>query len=205
MTPEEREKRRQEMMANMTPEQRAQFEERRRQREAQGGGQGFGGPTGGGRGGNRDGQNAQAGPGPRGFGDGGPGQGRRADPNAPRGQAQGQQATNSRSASVTSATTIDALFGPLAVVESRGRAWLFINKQLKPVDLRLGISDGTFTEVLNADVLQPGQDVVTAVVTPEMASRPANQQNNNNANNPLMPQRGRGPGGGGGGRCGGRG
>jgi HlyD family secretion protein len=204
MTPEEREKRRQEMMANMTPEQRAQFEERRRQREAQGGGQGFGGPTGGGRGGNRDGQNAQAGPGPRGFGDGGARQGRRADPNAPRGQAQGQQATNSRSASVTSATTIDALFGPLAVVESRGRAWLFINKQLKPVDLRLGISDGTFTEVLNADVLQPGQDVVTAVVTPEMASRPANQQNNNNANNPLMPQRGRGPGGGGG-RGGGRG
>jgi HlyD family secretion protein len=208
MTPEEREKRRQEMMANMTPEQRAQFEERRRQREAAGGGPGQGGRGGfgpgqgqgsgqgfgGGR--NRDGQNAQA----------QAGQGRRNDPNAPRGQAQGQQASNSRSAAVTSATTIDALFGPLATVETRGRAWLFINKQLKPVDLRLGISDGTFTEVLNADALQPGQEVVTAVVTPEMASRPANQQNNN-ANNPLMPQRGRGPGGGGGGggRGGGRG
>jgi hypothetical protein len=105
---------------------------------------------------------------------------------------------------VTSATTIDALFAPLPVVETRGRAWLYINKNLKPVELRLGISDGTFTEVLNADAMQPGQEVVTAVVTPEMASRPANQQNNN-ANNPLMPQRGRGPGGPGGGGGGGRG
>jgi hypothetical protein len=110
---------------------------------------------------------------------------------------------------VTSATTIDALFAPLQMQETRGRAWLYINKQLKPVELRLGISDGTFTEVITPDALQPGQEVVTAVITPEMASRPANQ-NNNNANNPLMPQRGRGPGGpggggGGGGRGGGRG
>ena len=41
------------------------------------------------------------------------------------------------------------------------------------MDLRLGITDGTFTEVLNADALQPGQEVVTAIITPEMASRPA--------------------------------
>jgi HlyD family secretion protein len=176
MTPEERQKRMEERMASMTPEERAQFQERMRQRQA----------------------NPQNGS--QGFG-----QGRRGDANAPRGQAQGQQASTSRSAAVTSATTIDALFGPLAIVETRGRAWLFINKQLKPVDLRLGISDGTYTEVLSPDALQPGQEVVTAVVTPEMASRPANQQNNNNANNPLMPQRGRGPGGpGGGGRGGGR-
>ena len=80
------------------------------------------------------------------------------------------------------------------------------NKNLKLVDLRLGISDGTFTEVVNADALQPGTEVVTAVITPEMASRPAGQQQPGNANNPLMPQRGRGPGGpGGGGGGGGRG
>ncbi|HET7698532.1 MAG TPA: efflux RND transporter periplasmic adaptor subunit [Vicinamibacterales bacterium] len=211
MTPEEREKRWQERLAQMSPEERAQAEERRRQREAQGGqggGRGgFGPPQGGGPGegfgGARSGSQTAQGPGGQGQG---AGQGRRGDANAPRGQVQGQQAANSRSAAVTSATTIDALFGPLATVETRGRAWLFINKQLKPVDLRLGISDGTFTEVINADALQPGQEVVTAVVTPEMASRPANQQNN--ANNPLMPQRGRGPGGpggGGGGRGGGRG
>jgi HlyD family secretion protein len=201
MTPEEREKRRQEMqqrMASMTPEERAQFEERRRQREASGGGRGgFGGGEGigGGRGGRGQGQNAGAAPGQA---RGGQSAGSR------RGQLQGQQATNSKSAAVTQATTIDALFAPLPVVETRGRAWLYINKQLKMVDLRLGISDGTFTEVLTADALQPGQEVVTAVITPEMASRPTNQQQNN-ANNPLMPQRGRGPGqGGGGGRGGGR-
>jgi HlyD family secretion protein len=200
MTPEEREKRRQEMeerMAKMTPEERAQMEERRRQRMAEGGGRGNAGGGqgfGGGRGGNREGQNAQ-GPNRRGG-----------DTNAPRGQMQGQQAVNSKSAAVTSATTIDALFAPIPAVETRGRAWLYINKQLKMVDLRLGISDGTFTEVLNADALQPGQEVVIAIITPEMASRPANQQQNPNANNPLMPQRGRGPGGpgGGGGRGGGR-
>jgi precorrin-6B methylase 2 len=65
------------------------------------------------------------------------------------------------------------------------------------VELRLGITDGTYTEVLNdATELQPNTEVVATIITPEMASRPANQQPNNNANNPLMPQRGgRGPGG----------
>ena len=49
------------------------------------------------------------------------------------------------------AQTIDALFAPLPVVESRGRAWLYIDNQLKPVMLRLGISDGTYTEVISGD------------------------------------------------------
>jgi HlyD family secretion protein len=207
MTPEEREKRRAEMMANMTPEQRAQFEERRRQREAEGGGRGGpgGGPAGpgGGRGqgmgGTREGgRNAQGGQ--------NAGAGARSE-GAPRGQGQGgDRAANPNSAAVTNAATIDALFAPLQFVETRGRAWIYVDKNLKLVDLRLGITDGTFTEVLNADALQPGQEVVTAVITPEMASRPAGQQQNN-ANNPLMPQRGRGPGGpgGGGGGRGGRG
>ena len=44
------------------------------------------------------------------------------------------------------AQTIDALFAPLPSVESRGRAWLFMDHQLKPVNLRLGITDGTNTE-----------------------------------------------------------
>lgn len=209
MTPEEREQRRAEMMARMTPDQRAQWEERMRQRQAEGGGRGDagGGPSagGGGRGqgmgGNRDGQaprTAQGGQNPGGTG------GRR-EGSAPRGQAPSAQTANPNSAAVTNAATIDALFAPLQFVETRGRAWLHENKSLTLVDLRLGISDGTYTEVINADALQPGQEVVTAVITPEMASRPAGQQQNN-PNNPLMPQRGRpgGPGGGGG-RGGGRG
>jgi hypothetical protein len=209
MTPEERQKRMEERMAAMTPEERAQFQERMRQRQAEGGGRsGFGGgqgsggnagTAGGGRGGGfqRDGQTAQ-----------GQAGGARRPPSeggSRRGELQGQVASTSKSAATTSATTIDALFAPLVPVETRGRVWLFINKQLKPVELRLGISDGTYTEVLNDPAeLQPNTEVVASVITPEMASRPATQQQGQ-SNNPLMPQRGRGPGGpGGGGRGGGR-
>jgi hypothetical protein len=93
-------------------------------------------------------------------------------------------------------------------VETRGRVWLYVNKQLKFVDLRLGITDGTYVEVLNdATELAQNTEVVISIITPEMASRPTGQQGGQ-ANNPLMPQRGRGPGqgpgGGGGGRGGGR-
>ena len=102
------------------------------------------------------------------------------------------------------ATTIDALFGPLPEVETRGRAWLYMDKKLKPVALRLGVSDGTFTEVLSGE-LQQGQEVVTSMVT-GLEPKTAVPAGGANANNPLMgPQRGgqgggRGPGGGGGGR-----
>ena len=198
MTPEEREERRKRMeerMASMTPEERAQAMERMRR----GGPGGPGGGRGQGAGGNREGQGGNANRGQNAQGRT-PGQG-----GAPRGQAPANRTANPNSAAVTNAATIDALFAPLQFVETRGRVWLYENKNLKLVDLRLGISDGTFTEVLNADVLQPGTEVVTAVITPEMAARPAGQQQNN-ANNPLMPQRGRGPGGpGGGGGGGGRG
>jgi len=205
MTPEERQKRMEERMASMTPEERAAFQERMKQRQAQGGGPG--GP-GGGRGGQGAG-NFGGGRGGQGAGNFGGGRGQGAG-NAPvnasrsretgAGQPGGQQrpAGNPKSAAATNATTIDALFAPLPEIETRGRAWLYVNKQLKPVNLRLGISDGTFTEVKNDSELPVDTDVVTSIITPEMAARPANQNNANG--NPLMPaQRGRGPGGPGGG------
>jgi HlyD family secretion protein len=102
------------------------------------------------------------------------------------------------------ATTIDSLFGPLPTVETRGTAWLYQDKRLKPVRLRLGVTDGSWTEIVEGDGLQPDAEVVTSVVTAQAATTaPAG----NNANNPLMgPQRGRpgGPGGSGGGPGGGR-
>ena len=91
------------------------------------------------------------------------------------------------------AETIDALFAPLPPVESRGRAWLYMNKQLKPVNLRLGITDGTNTELLS-DELQPGMEVVTGVVLGNTRTTTAPS----GSGNPLMPGRG-GPGGFGGG------
>ena len=86
--------------------------------------------------------------------------------------------------------TIDALFAPLPTVESRGRVWVFMNHELKAVNLRLGITDGTSTEVLG-DELQPPAEVVTGV-TGLGSTRTLPGQNNGN---PLMPG-GRGPGGG---------
>ena len=96
------------------------------------------------------------------------------------------------------AQTIDALFAPLPPVESRGRAWRFIDRQLKPVQLRLGISDGTNTEVLSGE-LEENTEVVTGVtgLGPTRAT-----PTQGGTGNPLMPGGGRGgpgrgPGGGG--------
>ena len=88
------------------------------------------------------------------------------------------------------AQTIDALFAPLVPVESRGRAWLFMNRELKPVNLRLGITDGTYTELLGGE-LQESMEVVTGVtgLSPTRAT-PTPQ----GSVNPLIPSRG--PGGG---------
>lgn len=86
--------------------------------------------------------------------------------------------------------TIDSLFGPLPPVETTGRAWLYVNNQLRPLRLRLGISDSTHTELITGDVKE-GTQLVTAVSTGEAAS------NAGTGRSPLMPQRGGfGPGGG---------
>jgi HlyD family secretion protein len=154
MDPEERRRRMQERLAQMTPEERGAFEQRMRERQAQGG---FGGPGG--------------------------SQG-----------AQQQPASNPRSVTSTKASTIDSLFGPLPTTETRGRAWLYMNKQLKPVNLRLGISDGTYTEIIDANEIQPGTEVVTNVVT---GAEPTQRPGGNTTGNPLLQQPGRpgGPGG----------
>jgi hypothetical protein len=191
MTPEERRKRFEERMASMPPEERERMLARMKEREAQGGG-GFGagpaGQPGGGRGApgaaGAAGAGRNAGP----AGAGGPG----------RGIAGGVQAGTSVA---SGATTIDSLFAPLQTVETRGRAWLFEGKQLKSVNLRLGVSDGTFSELIDGD-LKEGQEVVVNMLTGlEPVSRPGQPA----TGNPLMgPQRGftGGPGGtrGGGGR-----
>ena len=186
MTPEERQKARDARLAAMTPEERADYEKRQADRQANGGGRGG---FGGGNGGNMAGGGRGSVNGPNfnfpGRGNGNNGQ-RNASNNA------GAGATAKNTPTNTKATTIDALFGPLQMVETRGRAWLYVDKQLKLVNLRLGISDGTNTEVLNDNALADGQDVVISILTPDMLNK-----SSSNANNPLMPQRGRGgPGGG---------
>jgi HlyD family secretion protein len=98
-----------------------------------------------------------------------------------------------RPAAAQGADTIDALFAPLPPVESRGRVWTFTDKQLKPVDVHLGITDGTFTELLDAASLSADAQVVTGMtgLTTRAQAAPAA------AGNPFQQQGGRGGGRGG--------
>jgi hypothetical protein len=178
MTPEERRKWMEDRLAKMSPEERERFQARMRERQGDRGG--FGGgdsrqTTGG--------ANASAEAG-----------GRR---DASRGIA---GSITPGAAHTSGATTIDVLFAPLPTVERRERAWIYVDKKLKPVNLRTGISDGTYTEILSGEV-QQGQEVVVSMTTGlEPQTRPGQQQGG--SQNPLMgPQRGGrgGPGGGGGG------
>jgi len=123
-----------ERLKTMTPEEREQFQARLKER-------GFG-------------PDAMAG------GRGSPGQpGRSAGPPSSVGQ-QGPRAVAAPSAQ--SAQTIDQLFGPLQLQITSGRAWRMIDGQLKMVRLQLGISDGTYTEIVSNDI-QDGTEIVTSI------------------------------------------
>jgi hypothetical protein len=107
---------------------------------------------------------------------------------AAKGKAATAKTAPGRAPAAQTATTIDALFAPLPTIVTQGRVWLSVDKQLKPVRVRLGITDGTNTELVGGE-LQQGTDVVTGIVLPT-ASRPAAA-----AGNPLLQQGGRGQGG----------
>jgi HlyD family secretion protein len=185
----------QERMANMTPEERQQFMDRMRARgldpEAIMAGRGGGGRQGGASG------NAPANAQQRAGQAGGTG-------NKPQSKAPSQPSLASKEAS---ATTIDALFGPLPPTETFGQAWLFQGGKLVRVPLRIGVTDGQQSELIQGN-LKEGDDVVTSVVT-------AAQRAATNAGSTAFPgfQQNRGGGGfpgaggprGGGGGGGGRG
>jgi HlyD family secretion protein len=70
------------------------------------------------------------------------------------------------------ATTVDALFGPLEAVETDGRVWIHADNRLQPVRVRLGVSDGQTTELIDGD-LQPDAALVTSVMTGTETVMPA--------------------------------
>jgi len=130
-----------ERMASMTPEERERFTERMRAR-------GFT-PS-------PDGQAGDAAAPPGGRGQG------------PRQQGQAQATRPAPSAAkAAGATTFDALFGPLTQTESFGVVWLNAGGKLQRMRLRLGITDGQQTELIEAldGQLQEGTEVVTNVIT----------------------------------------
>jgi hypothetical protein len=175
---------------NMSPEEREAMLERMRAR-----GIDPNSPQGG-RGGGPGGPGAQAG---ARFGRGGPAQAAQSNAGgaAPRSGRQGAPTA----APSGGATTIDALFAPLPRPESIGRAWVFTDGQLHQMRLRLGVTDGQTTELVEGE-LKEGDAVVTNVALAGQSTRPAAT----NAFPGFGPQGGRGPGGfPGGGGGGGRG
>jgi HlyD family secretion protein len=81
-------------------------------------------------------------------------------------------ASSDATTATSRATTIDALFGPLVEAETEGRVWVYANNQLKAVRVRLGVTDGQTTEVVQGD-LQPDTAVVTNITTASETTRSA--------------------------------
>jgi HlyD family secretion protein len=79
------------------------------------------------------------------------------------------------------ATTIDAAFGPVPTPNSRARLWQIRDGRLAPVQVRLGLTDGTTTELIEGS-LEAGSSVVTNVALPTGTSTSAQSRS------PLLPQ-----------------
>jgi HlyD family secretion protein len=172
---------------------------------------------GGGRGGGQNAQNGQGGqggqrgnrtPGQAGQGFGGQGANLTPEQRAQmaqrfggRGGRRGQDTTPAEPVApkALNATKIDALFEPVKAIISPATVWTWdeTKKELKAINIRTGVSDGQFSEIVSGD-LQVGQQVLTGVILPTAGASNPSRPNNQN---PLMgPQRG---GFGGGGRRGG--
>jgi HlyD family secretion protein len=169
-------------MGNLTPEQIQAF---RDQFNRGGGGRGQGGAGGRGQGGGR--------------GQSGPGGGR--------GGNQGQATPAPPPLSAQGVEKIDDLFKGVPKQISPQSVWTWdeAKKELKQINIRVGVTDGTFSELVSGD-LQVGQQIVTSVIIPQ-ARITAPGQNPLFGNQPGRGGPGGFPGGGnpGGGGQGGRG
>jgi hypothetical protein len=119
---------------------------------------------------------------------------------------QGQPRAQTAASAKPTATTFDALFAPLTQTETSGQVWLNKDNKLERLRLRLGISDGQQTELIQAldGELQEGTELVTNVITG--AVRQTLQPQGGGGFPGMGGRQGGGfPGAGGGGRGGGRG
>jgi HlyD family secretion protein len=105
------------------------------------------------------------------------------------------------------ADTIDELFAPLPKADAKATVWTFneTTKEFRSIPVRVGVSDGTMTELLSGEV-EPGEQLVTRVMLPRLpGQRSSLVGEERKAGLPPVMGRGGGPrgGGGGGGRGGG--
>jgi hypothetical protein len=166
MTPEERRRRLEERLKNATPQERERIMQRMRQFRPDGGGDRPGavdaGP-----------QKTLASP-------------QTQTPAGARGGSR-ESAPATTSLAGSGALTIDALFGPLPPTQSVGRVWRFVDGRLTMVRVRLGVTDGTNTELVSGD-LPEGTTVVTGVI---LQPAPSATRGGGTTSSPLLPQRGR--------------
>jgi HlyD family secretion protein len=105
--------------------------------------------------------------------------------------AQGATATTGTtqpSRTLTSgATTIDALFAAVPTADTRGAVWQYgPDHQLKMIRLRLGATDGTYTEVLNEADVPADAVMVTAMKTGLEPKSNATAGSSPQSSNPLL-------------------
>jgi HlyD family secretion protein len=91
------------------------------------------------------------------------------------------------------AKTIDAAFGPLETPTMEARVWQYRDGQLVPVKVKVGLSDGSSTELISGP-LTPGAVVVTGAALPSATTA---SSTSGQARSPLLPQFPRRSGGGG--------
>jgi HlyD family secretion protein len=76
--------------------------------------------------------------------------------------------------------TIDGLFAPVPRPQGEAQVWVLDqNRQLRAVPVKVGLTDGTWTQVLSGD-LRAGEQLVTSIVLPGAAGP---------TTNPLVPGR----------------
>lgn len=103
-------------------------------------------------------------------------------------------APGASSITTSRAETIDALFGPLPASESFGRIWRYVEGKLTMVRVRLGVTDGTNTELVAGD-LPEGTPIVTGVLLQPAPSATQGGGSRSPLMGPQRPaQRGGGPG-----------
>lgn len=67
-------------------------------------------------------------------------------------------------------TTIDGMFAPEPRPEADAQVWILDDNQLRAVPVKVGLTDGTRTQLLSGD-LKPGEQLVTKIVLPNQPAQ----------------------------------
>ena len=112
---------------------------------------------------------------------------------------------NAKPVDVSSADKIDDLFQPVQTRVQAGTVWVWDEaaKKLESKRIMVGITDGTFSQIVNAGDLKVGDEVLTNIVIPLTSAQKSAQQQSIFGAQGQRGQGGFGPGGPAGGGVGG--